>query len=226
LPGVKNFTREYILQACDMSLRRLRKEVIEVYQLHNPSLDVIRDGSVFETLVDLKKAGKILYWGVSISHPDEGVELIQANRVDALQVHYNILMTLPEERLFPLALQENIGIIVRVPLASGILTGKFTRETVFPDTDHRSNWLKGEMLERAVAKAEALKPLVRAPIRSLSELALRYCLSSPAVSTVIPGARNPEQVEANCAASDGQPLPPDILARIREVSEQDFGLRT
>ncbi|MCC6445877.1 MAG: aldo/keto reductase [Armatimonadetes bacterium] len=226
LPSVKNFARDYILQACDNSLRRLKKGVIDVYQLHNPSPEVLRDDSVFETLNDLKRAGKIRFAGVSISSPQEGIELIQAGKADALQVHYNILMASPEDALFPLAEREGIGIIVRVPLASGILTGKFTRETVFDPTDHRANWLKGEMLEKAVAKTEALSALVGGPVRSLSELALRYCLASPAVSTLIPGAKNPRQVEANRAASDGYRLPPDLLEQIRRIGEKDFGLRT
>ncbi len=223
-PGRKNFARDYIIGACEKSLKRLRKDVIDLYQLHNPPPEIGGKDEVFETLQRLKEQGKIRFIGVSITTPEEGIDYIKRGLVDALQIYYNIMTRDAEKELFPLCIKEDIGTLIRAPLKSGILTGKFTTDTTFASTDHRGNWLKGDLLERAVKEADAVKELV-APMAP-AEAALRFILNQEAVSTVIPGAKNAEQVDANCAAGDGTGLPEDLERAIREAVPGDFERRT
>ncbi|HFE52202.1 MAG TPA: aldo/keto reductase [Bacteroidetes bacterium] len=222
-PSVKNFSPEYVRQACEASLRRLRKDVIDVYLLHGPTPEALKDDALFDLLERLKEEGKIRYYGASINKMEDGIALIQQNRADVLQVLYNILDRQAEAELFPLAQKENIGIINRVPLSSGLLTGKFSKETTFPPEDHRSNWLKGEKLARGVELVEKLKPIAQELGMTLAELSLRFCLAHPAVHTIIPGAKNSAQVETNCAAGDGKALPPEVVERIKTLVPGDFG---
>ena len=199
---------------CKPRLRRLQKDVIDVYQLHNPSMEIVRDGEIFETLGMLKKKGLVRFIGVSVSDPDEGVELIEKNLVDTIQVVYHLLNQKAAERLFPLALENNVGIIVREPLANGILTGKFTPETTFPDTDHRSRTYPPDKLKIALEKVEKLRFLAKD--RTMAQAALKFILSQEAVSAVIPGAKRPAQVEDNAGAS-GEPLSQLELEKVREL---------
>ena len=224
LPGRKNFGRDYIIGACERSLKRLRKDVIDLYQLHNPPPEIGEADEVFETLGILKEQGKIRFVGVSITTPEEGVAYIKRGVVDALQIYYNILTRDAEHELFPLCGFEGIGTLIRAPLKSGILAGKFTTETTFESTDHRGNWLKGDLLARAVKEADAVKAAA-APM-PCAEAALRFILNQQAVSTVIPGGKNPRQVAANCAASDGHGLAAEVEKKIRAAVPGDFERRT
>lgn len=223
-PGRKNFARDYIMGACEKSLKRLRKDVIDLYQLHNPPPEIGGKDEVFETLGRLKEQGKIRFIGVSITTPEEGIDYINRGLVDALQIYYNIMTRDAEKALFPLCVSRDIGTLIRAPLKSGILTGKFTKDTTFESTDHRGNWLKGELLERAVAEADAVKDAV-APMPA-AEAALRFILNQDAVSTVIPGAKNTAQVDANCAAGDGQGFDEALEAAVRAAVPGDFERRT
>lgn len=223
-PGRKNFAPDYIASACEKSLKRLKKDVIDVYQLHNPPDEVGQSDGVFETLFRLREQGKIRFVGVSITTPQEGIGYIRRGVVDVLQVYYNIMTREAEKELFPLCIDKGIGTLIRAPLKSGILTGKFTLDTTFPSSDHRANWLKGELLERAVAEADAVNRIA-GPMPA-AEAALRFILNQQAVSSVIPGAKTPEQVEKNAAASDGKGLAADLERAIREAVPGDFERRT
>lgn len=224
LPGRKNFARDYIMGACERSLKRLRTDVIDVYQLHNPPAEIGDADEVFETLEKLREQGKIRFVGVSITTPEEGIGYIWRGVVDVLQIYYNILTRDAEHELFPLCVSEGIGTLIRAPLKSGILSGKFTTDTVFESSDHRSNWLKGEVLARAVAEADAVSAAA-APM-SAAEASLRFILNQRAVSSVIPGAKNPAQVEKNAAAGDGQGLNAAVEQRIRDAVPGTFERRT
>jgi len=224
LPGRKNFGRDYIIGACEASLRRLQKDVIDVYQLHNPPPEIGDEDEVFETLQVLRDQGKIRFIGVSITTPEEGIGYIKRGVVDSLQIYYNIMTRDAETELFPLCIEKGIGTLIRAPLKSGILTGKFTKDTVFESTDHRGNWLKGDLLARAVEEADAVKSA--ATPMSCAEASLRFILNQPAVSAVIPGAKNVAQIEANCAAGDGKGLDKGIEADIRKVVPGNFERRT
>lgn len=223
LPSRKNFEPDYIRVACERSLKRLRKDCLDVYQLHGPSMEVIAREDVWATLAELKREGKVRFIGASIQKPEEGLALIREDRVDSLQILYNILDRQHEAELLPLAQEKNVGIIVRVPLSSGLLTGKFTADTTFPPTDQRQNWLKGEKLKAGVGYVEQLRPLAEELGLSLAELALRFVLSHPAVSVTIPGAKSPEQVDRNVAAGDGRGLPAEVVERIKQLIPGDFG---
>ena len=223
-PGRKNFGRDYIIGACERSLSRLKKDAIDLYQLHNPPPEIGQQDEVFETLNILKEQGKIRFIGVSITTPEEGIGYIKRGVVDALQVYYNILTRDAEKELFPLCVTENIGTLIRAPLKSGILTGKFTTETTFEPTDHRGNWLKGDLLARAVREADAVKAAA-APM-SCAEASLRFILNQKGVTTLIPGGKNPQQVTMNCAAADGKGLPAEVEEKIRIAVPGDFERRT
>lgn len=221
-PARKNFNYDYMVMACESSLRRLRRKVIDLYQLHNPSMAVIKSNSVWETLDELKKSHKIRLIGVSISKPEEGIELINNNRVNVLQVRYNILDRTNEDKLFPLAKERDIGVIVRVPLAYGLLTGKFTETTVFEDTDHRSKSLPPEKLKRGINYVNRLKPICKKMKLSMAEIALKFVLSNRVVSCVIPGAKRPSQVEQNAKAGENPILPEDVVEEIKQTIPGNF----
>lgn len=211
-----NFSSGHIREEVEKSLKRLKREVIDVYQLHNPSAEIIKKGEAFSTLKDLQREGKIRFFGASIGSEEEGFEAM-AQGAQVLQVSFNMANRKPEEKIFPAALEKGIGIIIREPLANGILTGKFTYDTVFPEDDWRSAWLNGENLKHAVDTVKALESAAGNAAASTAELALRFVLSNKAVSVVIPGAKNPKQAEQNCGASVGSPLSPSILQKIDEI---------
>lgn len=202
----KDFSPQWVREAVEASLRRLQTDYIDLYQLHSPDRDFLYTPEVFDVFEELKQAGKIRYYGVSVGPWQHGVSVIHTGRGDALQVLFNLLEREAATGLFPLAQEHNIGIIVRVPLASGFLTGKFTPQTRFPPNDHRSIKYPPEKLRETVARVERIKAVAERLHRPLVQVALQYVLSYPAVSTVIAGAKTPEQVRQNAAASDGRRL--------------------
>jgi aryl-alcohol dehydrogenase-like predicted oxidoreductase len=210
----KDFTPSHISHAVDGSLKRLRTDYIDLYQLHNPSLDDLRRDEIHEAMDRLQEAGKIRYWGVSVTTPEEGIEIIQRKWGYTLQVLYNVLNQAPEKELFPLAKEHGYGIIVRVPLASGLLSGKFRPDTVFSSEDVRQNFLTPKRLEEVLPRVDEAKSIIGGTARSLAEGALRFTLAHDAVSTVIPGVRNIRQVEMNVAADEVR-IPDDVVEKLR-----------
>ncbi|MBV9494448.1 MAG: aldo/keto reductase [Acidobacteria bacterium] len=210
----KDFSKEHIFHAVDASLRRLRTDYIDVYQLHSPSLDELRREDAQEAMDRLQELGKIRYWGVSINTPDEGLEIIRRGWGYMLQVNYNILNQAPEKELFPLAKQRGYGIVARVPLASGLLTGKFHQDTVFPKDDIRQNFFTPKRLEEAIERVDEAKSIIGGTTRSLAEGALRFVLAQEVVATTIPGARSVRQVELNAAAAESR-LPKEVVEKLR-----------
>ena len=210
----KDFSQQHIFHAVDGSLKRLRSDYIDLYQLHNPTMDDLRRGEVQEAMDRLQELGKIRYWGTSIGSPEEGVEIVQNGWGYMLQVLYNVLNQAPAKELFPLARQRGYGIVARVPLASGLLTGKFRPDTTFAKDDVRQNFLTPRRLEEAIARVDEAKSIIGGGARNLAEAALRFVLASDAVSTTIPGARTARQVEANVAAAESR-LPPEVVDKLR-----------
>jgi aryl-alcohol dehydrogenase-like predicted oxidoreductase len=210
----KDFSRKHILLAVDGSLKRLRTDYIDLYQLHNPTLDDLRREEIQETMDRLQELGKIRYWGVSIFTPEEGIEIINKRWGYALQVLYNALNQAPAQQLFPLAKERGYGIIARVPLASGLLTGKYRPDTVFSREDVRQNFLTPKRLEEVTPRVDEVRSIVGGAERSLAEASLRFVLAHEAVSTTIPGAKNVRQIESNAAAGEGA-LPPDVIEKLR-----------
>lgn len=221
----KDFTKQHIFYAVDGSLKRLRTDYIDVYQVHNPTLADLRREEIQEAMEMLQETGKIRFWGVSITLPEEGLEIVRNGWGHVLQVLYNVINQAPADELFPLAKQKNYGIIARVPLASGILTGKFHANTTFPATDVRQNFLTPRRLQEVLERVDEMKGLVGGSAKTLAEASLKFVLANDAVGTVIPGAKNVRQVETNIGAS-GQPLPAEVVARLRErFGSYNFYLR-
>ena len=221
--GKRIFEPDYIARVMDESLQRLKTDYIDLYQLHNPTVDVIEQGEVWEVLARAKRAGKLRHYGVSINTMDEGIAAVKAGRTETIQVEYNLLAQEPAEKFFPLAQQANVGIIARVPLRRGILTGKLTLadEQRFQGEDVRARSFKGEPFKKELAKADQLGFLVHGEIKSLAQAALAFCIAHPAVSITIPGARNEGQMRENAAAADVE-IPPADLTRVAELWRSGF----
>lgn len=211
-PIEEAFTAEWIRQCTEESLRRLKTDYLDLQQLHAWAPDWVMETEWYDTLEDLQREGKIRAFGVSLNDWDAagGVGLVKAGLTDTVQVIYNIFEQRPAEKLLPAAQAHNIGVIARVPFEEGLLTGNLTVDTEFEADDWRKEWLTPERLAEAQRRLAPLRAFLNEDRPSLAMLALKFCLSHPAVSTVIPGMRTVRHVEANCAASDGKLLAPHL----------------
>jgi aryl-alcohol dehydrogenase-like predicted oxidoreductase len=221
--GKRIFEPEYITRVMNESLERLQTDYIDLYQLHNPSVEVIEKGEVWNVLERAKQAGKIRHYGVSINTMEEGVAAVIDGRSETIQVEYSLLAQEPAEKIFPLALNANIGIIARIPLRRGILTGKLTAddEQRFQGEDVRARSFKGEPFRQELAKAEMLRFLVHGNVKCFAQAALAFCIAHPAVSITIPGARNSEQMRENSTGADVD-IPRADLDRVAELWRSGF----
>ena len=221
--GKRIFTPEYIDGVLHESLKRLHTDYIDLYQLHNPTVDVIEGGEVWEVLERRKKEGKIRHYGVSINTMEEGIAAVKDGRSETIQTEYNLLAQEPAAAFFSLAQAANVGIIARVPLKRGILTGKMTAadEQRFQGEDVRARSFKGEAFRKELAKAEQLRFLVHGPVQSLVQAAIAFCVAHPAVSITIPGARNAAQMRENAAGADVT-LPAGDLDKVAELWRRGF----
>jgi aryl-alcohol dehydrogenase-like predicted oxidoreductase len=210
----KDFSKQHVFHAVDGSLKRLRTDYIDIYQAHNPTLDELRREDIQEAMDRLQEIGKIRFWGVSVTTVEEGIEIIRRGWGYVLQVLYNVLNQAPATDLFPLAKEKGYGIVARVPLASGLLTGKFRQDAVFGADDVRQSFLTPRRLQESTARVDEVRSIIGGTARTLAEGALRFVLANDAVSSAIPGARNVHQVETNVAASEGR-LPDDVVERLR-----------
>lgn len=205
----------YLRENVEERLRNLGVECLDLLQLHTWTRAWNRDPKPFEILRKLQKEGKIARIGVSTPEPDQNavIDLMRGGWVDTVQVIYNIFEQEPEAELLPVAQENNVGIIVRVAMEEGALTGKFTTETTFTDDDFRSKYFAGDRLERVVSRVEKIR--ADFPGENLAELALRFALQHPAVSTVIAGMRNPRQVGLNVPVADRPPLSDEAMQKLR-----------
>ncbi len=210
------------LSACtEESLRNLGIDALPLQQLHvwhDNWLDDRGWAASYEQMARLKEEGKVLHWGISINDhaPETALRALADPIFETAQVIYNIYDRSPEVALFELARTKPLGMIVRVPFDEGALTGQISSETVFPAGDWREEYFCGDRRAEAERRAEALARLLDDDVQTLPELALRFCLSSPEVSTVIPGMRRAEHVRLNAAASAAGPLSPGMLSRLEE----------
>ncbi len=216
-PLAKAFPKDYVISRAELSLKALETDCLDIYQIHVWSDGWLNQPEWYEGMQELKKQGKIRFIAASINDhaPDDALKLVDSGMADTIQVIYNLFDQSSEDNLLPLAKEKNVGIIARVPFDEGALTGKFTYETKFPDSDFRARYFRGNRMKETVNRAEKLKFLVRGEMKSLAQASLKFCLSHPAVSAVIPGIRTPEQAELNCAASDGKLLTADELQKIK-----------
>jgi aryl-alcohol dehydrogenase-like predicted oxidoreductase len=218
----QDFSREHLFEACEASLQRLGCEAIHLYQLHCPPSEVLEREEVFEVLDELKRQGKILHYGVSIERDTEAITAMEYPGVETVQIIFNMFRQKPARTVFPLAMKQGVGILARVPLASGLLAGKFTPDTVFSEDDHRSSPIPGETfsgigLAEGVEIVEKLRFLEFEGGPSLAQIALRWVLAFDAVSATIPGAKTPQQVKENVATSGGEFLSDPDMDRIHSI---------
>lgn len=219
-----NYSPDYIRKAVERSLKRLRKDIIDIYQLHNPPPCIVCSEPLIECLDKLRAEGKIRYWGVSARLVSEAVQMVkQGFRGTTLQVVFNLLRQEAAETLFPLVHKLGIGIIVRVPLEYGVLTDKFTKKTTFPENNHRHHNLEPRLAEE-LDRLSALRFLEGSNERSMTLAAIRFCLSFPEVTSVIPGVREPKQVKQNVLASRFGPLSLDEISHVQNLYRNDFGV--
>ena len=207
---------EKVVEALEASLRRLETDRVDVYFCHIWWDKHEETEAFIEAFEQLKRAGKVRATGVSTNDIDHIKHFNRDGGLDVVQLDYSILNREPEREILPYLEEREIGVVVRGPLRMGILTGKFSEETAFPEGDIRKDWPQERWYEESLRKVERLRPLEDG--RTLGQLALRYVLSHEAVSVAIPGAKTPEQVEANAAASVRPLLSEEDLTLIREVS--------
>jgi myo-inositol catabolism protein IolS len=212
----KDFSAGWIKQACEASLRRLQTDYVDVYLYHTPRGHLEFVPEEFEVLEQLKAEGKTRYYGISIDTAADGLQVLDCGCAEAIQVVYNILDREAEKEFLPRAAKQGVGIIDRVPLASGFLTGKYGPDTVFEKNDHRSQFSR-EKIERSGRQAEKLGELIAADSRTMAQLALQFCLANSVVSVVIPGAKTPDQLRQNVQASELGPLTEEELSRIDQI---------
>jgi aryl-alcohol dehydrogenase-like predicted oxidoreductase len=226
-----NFSLEAFRAHAEASLRRLRVEALDLVQLHCIPLEVLRRGEVFEWLRRLKQEGKIKSFGVSVESMEEALVSLEQSGLTSLQIIFNIFRQKPIRELFDQAQARNVALIVRLPLASGLLSGRYTKETKFPASDHRTFNRNGEQFnvgetfaglpfERGVELTESLRTLVPQGM-TMAQMALRWILDFEAVSVVIAGARNAAQVSANAQASDLPPLSPELHEALKAFYENE-----
>ncbi|GGL55461.1 oxidoreductase [Planomonospora parontospora subsp. antibiotica] len=214
----------------DRSRANLGVDTLDLVQLHCPPTPVYSSGAVFDALDTLVEEGRTAAYGVSVETCDEALTAIARPGVATVQIILNAFRLKPLERVLPAAAEAGVGIIARVPLASGLLSGKYDESTVFAPDDHRSFNRHGEAFDvgetfsgvdyaTGLEAVRRLSPLVPEQMTT-AQFALRWIIDQPGVSVVIPGARNPGQARANAAAAEAPPLPADTLGRVREVYDE------
>ncbi|WP_029618588.1 aldo/keto reductase [Pseudorhizobium marinum] len=221
------YTKANLEAFIDRSLANLGVETLDLVQLHCPPTEVFYRPEVFGALDDLRQAGKIQSYGVSVEKVEEALKAIEYPDVVSIQIIYNLFRQRPADLFFKEARRKNVAVIVRVPLASGLLSGKINRETAFAADDHRSFNRHGEAFdvgetfagvpfEVGLQAVEEVRKLVPAGA-SMAAFALKWILTNEAVTVVIPGARNAEQARSNAAAADLAALSDDVMTATREV---------
>ncbi len=221
--GVRlNFSPDYLAFALERSLRRLQTDHVDLWQLHNPPLQVLYDPAVLQVLELLRSKGKVLHLGVSVHEPGEAIAAMAQEQFEVLQLPFNLFRTEWLEEVFPMAADRGVGIIAREPLANGLLTGKYDENSSFVAGDIRAQWPR-PMVGTYVRAARNLSFLAQGG-RSLTQAALRFVLAQREVSATIPGAKSPAQAEENARASEVPPLTAAEMRRIEELRKRNFGL--
>lgn len=225
LDPADTFPGDHIRASLEASLRASGLDSFDVFQFHVWSDDWLGRGDWLDTIVDLKKEGKIRFFGVSVNdhQPDNVIELVKSGHLDTVQAIYNVFHQAPEQRLLPTCAQCGVGVIVRVPLDEGALAGRITADTTFPDGDFRNDYFRGDRKAQVERRVNALTADLGIDRGQLADVALRYVLGGQAVSTVIVGMRSVRNVELNTALSDGPTLTGEQRAALAKHRwERDF----
>ena len=224
--GMTRYTRDKVKDSLAGSIKRLGVETLDLAQLHCIPIAVLRDGEIFTWLDDMRDAGMVRHWGASVETVEEGMLALRADTCTAIQTIFNLFRQDAVDSLLPAAAKANVGIIVRLPLASGLLSGKMSKTTTFTSGDHRNynrdgdafyvgETFSGLPFDKGVAFADELKHWLPRGM-SLADLALRWILDQPAVSTIIAGVTRPDQLKANAAVSGVDPLEPALVEKLRD----------
>ena len=227
---VEGYSRENLTAFIERSLRNLEVETIDLLQLHCPPTDLYYHPEAFGILDDLVKAGKLRFYGVSVERVEEALKAIEFPHVQSVQIIYNIFRQRPADLLFKETKRRQVGILARLPLSSGMLAGKMTRDSQFASNDHRNFNRQGEAFDRGetfsgvpfevgLEAVEALRPLVPADM-TMATFALRWILMNEAVTCVIPGGKRPAQVDENVIAGSLPPLSDQAMAHVQEIYDQ------
>ncbi|ULC60717.1 aldo/keto reductase [Flaviramulus sp. BrNp1-15] len=227
------YTEKALRKSVDDSLNRLGVEALDLLQLHCIPTEVLYEGSIFNWLRTLKQEGKIKNFGASIETVEEGLFCIEQDGLTSLQIIFNIFRQKPIAELLPKAKAKNVGIIVRLPLASGLLTGKFTKDTTFLESDHRNYNKDGEAFnvgetfaglpfEKGVELANKIKENFLLDGLTMAQFAQRWILDHEAVSCIIPGASSASQIDSNCSVSDLNPLGSSIHEALQEFYKNEI----
>jgi aryl-alcohol dehydrogenase-like predicted oxidoreductase len=226
----EGYNRENLTAFVERSLTNLATEAIDLLQLHCPPNEVYYRPEVFEVLEDLVAAGKLRYYGVSVTSPEEGLKAMDYPNLQSVQIIFNMFRHRPAELFLAEAKRRQVGVLARVPLSSGMLTGKMRPNTTFEATDHREFNRHGERFdvgetfsgveyESGLAAVEELRKVCPAGW-TLTQFALRWILMHDGVTCAIPGAKRPRQAEENCAAADLPPISPETMDRVRRIYDQ------
>ena len=221
----QDFSPEFIRYACEQSLRRLDTDYIDLYQLHNPRIDTIEDDEVFHALDELVEAGKIRHYGVALG-PDigwfeEGEAAMTERHAPALQIIYSILEQDPARRFFPIADSSKTGLLTRVPHASGLLDGTYTKDTVFGPGDHRSH-RRREWLEQGLRKLAQLDFLTEDLSSTIGQTAIKFALSGAQVASVLPNITSAAQLEEFALAPESEDVPSEYVDRLWDLFDEGF----
>ena len=222
-PG-DQFSRENLTAFVEGSLKNLEVETLDLVQLHTPPSEVFERAEVFSILDDLCQSGKIRFYGASVEKVSEALKVLDYPNLQVVQIIFNMFRHKPAEEFFPRAKEKGVGILVRVPLASGLLAGKMSPETRFDAQDHRTLIYGGETFsgidfELGLKAVDALKEILPEGM-TLAQMALRWILMHDAVTCAIPGAKRPDQVAENTAAADFPPLDEGTMAAVQRIYEQ------
>ena len=219
--GEQDFSPQHIRRSVESSLRRLETDYLDVYQLHDPPIDRLgHDERIVNTMEELKAEGKIRVVGISVRSPDDGVVAVRRWRFECLQVNFNMVdQRVVANGFLDLCQAEGVGVVCRTPLCLGFLTGKYAAGTVFGAQDYRRAW-PAEQIAVWASAYRSFAPVLHAPGQTPAQVALRFCLSYPAVSTAIPGMLTAAEVEENVAASRFGPLPAAERLAIERVARE------
>jgi aryl-alcohol dehydrogenase-like predicted oxidoreductase len=224
----QKFDRDFVIYACEQSLRRLRSDYIDLYQVHNPRIGALERDELFETLEQLQFEGKVRYFGVALG-PDigwfeEGEAAMRQRRVHSLQIIYSILEQEPARDFFPIAGEERVGLLSRVPHASEVLTGRYIEPPTFDESDHRAN-RRAEWMKQALRKVEQVKFLAGDDVgRTMSQAAIKFCLAQPTIVSVLPNFTNLEELREYTAAVEAPDLTGQEQSRLDDLWQNRFYL--
>jgi len=228
----EGYNRHNLREFIERSLRNLDVEALDLVQLHCPTTQVFYNPEVFEALDDLVQVGKIKHYGVSVEKVEEAIKAIQYPGLQSVQIIFNIFRTRPAELFFDLAKEKKVAILARVPLASGLLSGKMSRESIFTKDDHRNfnrygqsfdvgETFSGVEFESGLDAVEQIQLLVPKDM-TMAQFALRWILMFDAITTSIPGAKNPQQAIENAQASDLLPISDKVMAQLQEIYDKEI----